>query len=137
MILAIVFTKNLEIGIKEIDDQHKELFKRVNDLFEACNKKMGKEEIGSTLNFLCSYVHKHFSDEQKYQLKYNYPEYAQHLKIHNAFLKEVDEMKKEFDENGATIGFIIKFNQKVVDWLINHIGKTDKQFGNFVNAQVK
>ncbi|MDI6617845.1 MAG: bacteriohemerythrin [Clostridiales bacterium] len=135
--MSIKWTKNLEVGIEDIDNQHKELFKRIDDLFNACNAKLGKQEIGHTLDYLCDYVHTHFQNEEQYQRKYNYPEYPMHAKIHEQFLNEVNDLKSEFDKNGPTLGFIIKFNKKVVDWLINHIGKLDKKFGEFVKAQNK
>lgn len=133
--MAIQLTKDLETGLVEIDNQHRELFKRVNALFDACNAKKGKEEVGHTLDFLCNYVHEHFQNEEAYQRRYNYPAYPGHSKLHNDFLNEVNELKKEFDKDGATLSFIIKFNKEVVDWLINHIGKVDKKFGEFVKAQ--
>lgn len=135
--MAIEWKKDLEIGIDEIDNQHKELFKRINDLFTACSEQRGKQEVGHTLDFLCSYVHEHFSYEEKYQKKYNYPEYPSHAKIHSDFLKKVDDLKKEYDSEGPTIGFTIKFNKTVVDWLINHIGRVDKKFGEYVKTVKK
>jgi hemerythrin-like metal-binding domain len=135
--MAVQWTEDLRVGIEQIDNQHKELFKRVNDLFTACNERRGKQEVGYTLNYLYAYVHEHFHDEQEYQKKLNYPEYQTHLKLHNDYIKDVEELKKEFERDGATLGFIIKFNKNVVDWLVNHIRVVDKRFGEFVRNQSK
>ncbi len=36
--MAIEWTMGLSTGVDEIDDQHKELFKRINRLLDACNQ---------------------------------------------------------------------------------------------------
>ena len=36
--MSIQWRKSYEIGVEEIDSQHKELFKRIRDLLDACSK---------------------------------------------------------------------------------------------------
>ena len=50
--MAIEWTKDLETGVALIDEQHKELFDRVNKLLAASSQGRGKEEVGSLLGFL-------------------------------------------------------------------------------------
>ncbi|MFU0800407.1 MAG: bacteriohemerythrin [Xylanivirga thermophila] len=130
--MAIMWRKDLETGIESIDDQHKALIEQANILLEACAQGKGKEEVKETLDFLASYVVTHFKDEEAYQKKYNYPLYDLHAKVHEDFLQEVENLKQEFDEQGPTLRFTVQFNKRVVDWLINHIGKMDKEFAKYV-----
>jgi diadenylate cyclase len=123
------------IGIKEIDDQHKELFDAIDKLFIACAQGKGKEEVGNTLLFLEDYTKVHFADEQKLHIKYNYPEKASHKVIHDNFLKHLAELKKQFEEGGAGVLFVSTVNKTVLDWLIQHIGNADKAFATFVKQQ--
>ena len=66
---------SLSVGIELIDEQHKEWFKRAEDLFEAGKKGQAKEYIGELLGFLDQYTKKHFADEERYMLSINYPGY--------------------------------------------------------------
>jgi len=130
--MAVEWRENLAIGVKEIDDQHKELFKIVNDLFEACNKAKGKEEVGKVIDFLGDYVVKHFNNEEKLQQKHNYPDYASHKQKHELFIQEFIELKNQFEKEGPSGLFVIKVNKKVIDWLVQHIGKVDKALGLYL-----
>ena len=49
-------TKDLETGNALIDSEHRQLFKAVNDLLDACSQGKGRSQVESTLEFLVSYV---------------------------------------------------------------------------------
>jgi len=132
--MAIRWRADLEIGIEAIDNQHKALVESMNNLLEACAAGKAKQEVGKTLDFLSDYVITHFSYEQEYQRKYAYPGYGDHLKLHQFLLQEVEELKKKFEEEGATLHFTIQFNKKIIDWFINHIGKADKDFASYIKS---
>jgi hemerythrin len=133
--MAIEWKSDLAVGVTEIDDQHKELFKKVASLFDACNAGKGKEQIDSTIKYLQEYVVLHFSSEEKLQKQYNYPEYINHKAQHDQFIKDFLELKGTIDKDGVTGFLIIKLNKVLVDWLINHIRKTDKVFGAFLKGK--
>ncbi|MFO7154513.1 MAG: bacteriohemerythrin [Caldicoprobacter oshimai] len=132
--MAIKWRKDLEIGIDEIDNQHKSLVEAMNKLLEASAAGRAKQEIGNTLDFLSDYVITHFNYEQEYQKKHNYPKYEEHLKLHQFFLQEVEGMKRKFDQEGATLPFIVQFNKKIVDWFVNHISKADKDYAKYIQS---
>ena len=48
-------------GIPEVDEQHKELFSRVNALLDACSRGDGAAAVRSTLEFLEGYMEQHFA----------------------------------------------------------------------------
>jgi hemerythrin len=137
LILAIQWRDSYAIGIKEIDDQHMQLFEAIDKLFTACAQGKGKEEVGNTLTFLEDYTKVHFNDEQKLHIKYAYPEKTAHRDIHEKFLGSLSLLKKQFEEEGAGVLFISTVNKTVLDWLIRHIGNSDKEFATFVKQQQK
>lgn len=133
--MAVQWRDSLNIGIESIDDQHKELFSRTNELLNACNTGKGNEEVGRLIDFLEDYVVTHFRDEERLQLKLNYPKYKEHKVLHDNFIKEVKGLKERFFNGGSTLTLTIEINKKVIDWLINHIGKMDREFGNYIKEQ--
>jgi hemerythrin len=125
--MAIRWTPNLAIGVDKIDEQHKVLFERINDLIEACNQGKGKETVAELITFLKDYVVFHFRDEQQTMLNYKYPQYTEHKKLHDRFIESLDELNEELDKQGPGLTLVLKTNRLVVDWLINHISKVDTQ----------
>ncbi|HAX52045.1 MAG TPA: cation-binding protein, partial [Lachnospiraceae bacterium] len=75
-------TKDLETGNALIDSEHRELFRMVNNLQDACAKGQGRSQVETAAKFLVDYVKKHFRDEQNLQTSVNYPGYPAHKKFH-------------------------------------------------------
>ena len=63
----------LDIGIDSIDNQHKELFNRLDQLLSSIDEGRSNDEVIKTLDFLEEYVVKHFNEEEEIQNKINYP----------------------------------------------------------------
>ena len=57
------WSDDLLTGNTQIDTEHKELIKAINDLLEACSKGKGRAEIEKTVKFLSSYTKTHFTNE--------------------------------------------------------------------------
>lgn len=57
--MGIEWRDSLSIGVKEIDDQHKQLLSHFDQLLKACETGKGREELATLLNFLDQYVIKH------------------------------------------------------------------------------
>jgi hemerythrin len=134
--MAIEWTDDLATGVGEIDEQHKELFGRVNSLLDACKAGKGKEEVEKTLDFLSSYVLEHFGTEEQMMRKHEYPNFDEHKVQHEAFIADVAKLREELSQGGAGVALIIRTNAAVVDWLLKHIRKTDKLMGGFLKSKV-
>lgn len=132
--MAIQWDKTLAVGVKIIDEQHQELFRRVNSLLEAMMQAKGKEEVGKLLSFLKDYVVEHFGAEQALMVQYRYPELAKHKVQHDAFVKTFLEVHSEFEQKGPSAGMAIKLNSFVGAWLRDHIGTTDRALGQFLRS---
>lgn len=133
--MAYSWDKSLETGNLEIDSQHRSLVGAVNNLLDACSQGKGRVEVEQTLKFLQDYVVKHFSDEEKLQIKSNYPDYKAHKEKHEAFKKEVNAIAEEYKKGGATIQLVAKVNSSVAGWLISHIKSEDKKVAAHIKKQ--
>lgn len=134
--MAIEWTNDLEVGIEEIDNQHKELFRKINELLDACNQAKGREVVGKIIDFLGSYVVEHFQCEEKYMMKYNYPELKSHQTHHAQFIQNFGELKAKFETDGPGAHIVILTNRVVVGWLNSHIRNVDRQMGAFLKTKV-
>ena len=133
--MAILWKESLSVKVVEIDNQHKELFNRINNLLEACTKGRGKEEIKRTLDFLSDYVISHFGTEENLMNKHNYPDYASHKERHEKFKKEFTELKMKIEKESTGLLTTIGTNHLLIDWWLNHIGKVDKALGAFLSGK--
>jgi hemerythrin len=122
----------MEVGVVEIDEQHKELVDRINALMSMEHDVDSGEETQKTLNMLEEYIIKHFSDEEELQRKNKYPEYESHKKMHQLFIDEFEKLKKEFEVNGHSLKFTMDLNNSLINWLVKHIKSADVELGKFL-----
>ncbi|HLC18144.1 MAG TPA: bacteriohemerythrin [Thermodesulfobacteriota bacterium] len=134
--MTIEWTKNLSTGVKWQDDQHKELFARINRLLDAMSLGLGKDEVLKVFKFLDEYFVVHFEAEEQAMHKYGYPETLSHLEEHTKFIDDISRLEKEA-KVGVTSSHVIQTQRRVVDWLVNHIGSIDKELGAFLKEAEK
>jgi hemerythrin len=132
--MALVWDRSLSVGVALIDEQHQELFRRVNALLEAMLKNQGKPEIEKLVAFLAEYAVDHFSAEEKLMAQHRYPAAAAHRQQHADFVKRFGELKARFDAGGATSEVSVALTQFVGSWLRNHIRTTDTALGKHLKA---
>jgi hemerythrin len=137
--MQLEWTRDLQVGVDDIDAQHRELFARINKLRSAMATGKGKDEVNSTLIFLEEYVVEHFSNEERYMRELNYCYFEPHKTEHENFIRDfgaIKEKLQKLEHDGGITAFVaIEAQRKLVDWLVNHIGKSDKVLGAYLAAQ--
>jgi len=125
-------SKKLELDVREIEDQRKELFLKANLFLDACRQGRNLDEMKTMMNQLEKQIDSHFKVEERLFKKYAYPDYVSHLKQHRKFIKDFDDLKKVFKKEGSTLRFSMLASYVVSDWLFNHVSKVDKKFVTFL-----
>ena len=131
----IEWNDSLSIGIDLIDEQHKMLIQRLNDLSKAVEMKQGETEIMKTLEFMIDYTDFHFSSEEKHMTEQMYPGLDYQLKQHKEFKDTLAHIVEDFEEEGPTRALVTSINTFLVNWLINHIKDVDLKFGEFLKEK--
>jgi hemerythrin len=132
--MAVEWREDLATGNLEIDDQHKELFRRFNILLDSCRQGKGKDEVCRLLLFLGDYVRSHFAAEEQLQIRHTYPGFRAHKEQHDKFIDDFRKLEDQLRTEGATFVLVIQTNQTLVDWLIRHISGTDKELANYLHT---
>ncbi|HHW72397.1 MAG TPA: hemerythrin family protein [Firmicutes bacterium] len=127
--------ESLSVGIAQIDEQHKEWFRRAENLFEAGKQGKAKEYIGEMLEFLDRYTKKHFADEERYMQQIGYPGLDEQKKAHAAFISQLAKLRDDYESSSGSISVIIAANKIVIDWLTKHISNLDRKIGEFVRSK--
>jgi len=127
-------TKDLETGHALIDREHRELFKAVNAMMDACARGQGRASIEPTVQFLLNYVNQHFSHEEDLQMKNKYPNTAAHKKFHAEYTRKLKGLVAAIPATGPSVADLAAINQHIA-LLVSHIRTEDKKLGNFLNGR--
>ncbi len=126
------WSEKLCFGVDIIDDQHKEIIKRVNDILDCLeNQIIDETKIELFLDFLADYTMAHFTMEEKLQIKSDYPKYEEHLEEHNRFIGSFVKMRTTFMKKGSSADSLAIIKEIVVDWLYHHIAVVDSEFAEY------
>jgi hemerythrin len=133
--MAIAWTEDLATGSRIIDSQHQELFARINSFLEACQNAGGAEQLAEVLKFLESYIAYHFSCEEKYMLMSDYPLLSEHKAEHAGFVEQFKSLKLRLAADGTSFTALLATSHLMVDWLRNHIMKSDRELAAYLRTQ--
>ena len=132
--MAYKWDSSLESGYEKVDNQHKQLVAALNNLIEASMNGKGDAAVMQTLEFLAGYAVKHFADEEKLQVQFDYPDYLNHKRIHDEFKNVVGDLVQKVNKEGPTEEIIERVCSTVGSWLLNHIKGDDFRMATFVKA---
>jgi hemerythrin len=122
----------LETGIEEIDEQHKELFNRIDELELAIYKGKATAELVKLMEYLDSYIIEHFELEEKLMLDNTYPDFAAHARQHAEFRGVCMIMLNNFKNRGADSYLAIDIDKQLRKWWENHILRMDMAYLPYV-----
>ncbi|MDD2408648.1 MAG: bacteriohemerythrin [Tepidiphilus sp.] len=130
--MTIKWTDDLNTGIDVIDKQHMRIVDYINDL-ENAHQKQDKETIGRVLDDLVDYTLSHFAFEESLQEEAGYKYCKPHKKVHELFVRRVNEYLERFKLGDDVTAEIHKL---LSSWLINHIKRDDADYVAAVKANM-
>lgn len=125
----VKWDNSLSVGVKVIDEQHKNFVTLLNGLFAAMKVGKGKDVLDKLLNELANYTVYHFSTEEKYFDKYKYEETLDHKAEHKNFISTINDFMSKYNEGKAFL--TLDLFSFLKEWLINHIKVEDKKYTPF------
>ena len=102
----------------------------LNNFLSSIHTKDEKSTIKSTFNNLVEYTHEHFTNEEAFMAKYNYPDLKDHKKEHIRLTKEAVQLN-----NNKNYVFTDNIADFLISWLTNHILGTDKKYAEYILAR--
>ena len=120
------------VGIRKMDEQHKQLVGLINALHNQRDAK-DRQFIDKVFATLVQYTANHFGDEEKILKKIGFPEFALHHKQHEAFIRNVTDLKGQFDAEGGKSA-LEKLTKFLGEWLTHHILVEDKAYGKYLES---
>ena len=127
------FEAEFKLGIDEVDNEHIKLVEMLNAVHALIREGKKDEARVYFSETLSAYVVEHFANEEAFMERMGYPELEDHKKIHENFKKSFSELLpkiESFDDRSFRMALTDAFT-----WIISHIGKTDKKYAKYYEAQ--
>jgi hemerythrin len=131
-VVLVEWEEKYSVGISLIDNQHKELVRLTNELYQSCLTGNGEAEefFFSTIRGVLDYTKFHFSAEEKLMENVRYPNYAEHKKQHEDFVVQLLNDVKSFQEGKKFIPN--NFVRYLKDWILSHIALMDTSYAKYI-----
>jgi hemerythrin len=116
---------DLELGIEELDAQHRSLVDLANRLFSELAKSKSGDETRRAVAELFAYSATHFAEEKEYFARFNFASVDRHKRSHEAFMARASEFEERLTTgNPADADEILAF---LKEWIVKHIGREDRE----------
>ncbi len=123
------WTDTLSVGVTKIDQEHQQLVKIVNTLYEAVMARKSQEILKPILFEMAKYAASHFCTEETYMDHYGYPAMDAHVQEHQNFVNKIEQFVQQFE--AGKLFLTTEIMDFLKNWLINHIQGTDKKYTAF------
>ncbi len=133
--MAQAGNNHFSTGIKEIDNQHRELIAKFDEFVAAVENNEGRGKLAPLVLFLVLFTKAHFATEERYHGLYGYPDADSHREAHGAIREDLLKLKGELEEEGASDALVQSTSRMMVRGLVEHFCKADKGFADFAMSR--
>ena len=130
-------TGDLLTGVKEIDNQHRELLARGNAVLFPETGTSSDTDILEALNFLVKYVNTHFDAEELLMESYGFDRLESHRKQHQRLRREVEGLADRAQQQNSVKGLAGELYYLLHDWFIYHINEWDKAMAAYISKNIQ
>ena len=128
----LVWKPSLELGVAEIDAQHKALFEVAGRFSAAVEARESVAVLEELFAFLAEYALDHFAAEERLMREVGYPELARHMQEHTLFKRQLASLVPQWSSEGASPAVLMALRGFLELWLNEHVSTTDQRIGDFV-----
>ncbi|MDD4801460.1 MAG: bacteriohemerythrin [Syntrophomonas sp.] len=130
----ITWSDEYRVGVKEVDEQHRQLFAIAGRAYELLKNEMLTDKYDSIIEILQelkAYAVYHFQYEEEYMDSIGYAKLLSHKVMHADFVEKINgiDFRKVDDNQGQYLMEILEF---VVKWIEGHILGQDKKYAGLV-----
>lgn len=126
------WTQALDVGVLQMNEDHKKIIRLMNVLYEAYMKKANFPELQQHMSALTDFTVKHFKDEEAYLESIQFPGTATHKLIHQDLLAKFADHRRKFEVERTLDDAFFNFLRF---WLSAHIRGIDAKYGEFAKTK--
>lgn len=129
----LVWTTDLDTGIREIDLQHRRIVSYINVL-NGLRTSKNREKQAEVMADAAQYIESHFAFEESLLEQVGYSFAGPHKKIHELFLRRIAAIQERFAAGEDVIGELHKVLSR---WLLGHIRTEDMAYAETVKKYLR
>jgi hemerythrin len=129
----IAWTSQLNVGVKLLNNDHKQLVNLINSLHDGLVTGHAKPELQNTFERLVSYTRIHHANEERLLAEAGFHGLPAHKREHLQMLQQLLELEIRFI-NSTQLGVEMEIMQQLRVWLFKHIQGTDQQFTSHLKS---
>lgn len=99
----IEWDESMSVGVKEMDDDHKQLIALLNELNESFETHQERQALGAVLEKVIQYTRQHLAREEKLLAKCQYPMCDEHHKEHDQLIHKALNAQAHFRCGGEVL----------------------------------
>lgn len=126
------FTDDCLIGVEEIDKEHRELFRIINETQELLDNQILNDKYDRIMEMverLDQYAEEHFKHEEAYMESIRHPELSLQKQQHIFFCDKIHSITNSFSSDHAQQDMLEDLLRYLVTWLYRHIISSDLMIG--------
>lgn len=122
------------VGIALIDEQHRQIIERVNQIANAVATETKKEAVKEMLDDMLLFACAHFALEERLMAEHGYPDMESHIQEHLTMYQQLNNLVKTvLRTTGRDKATLV--SAYLTDWAERHILRADKELGGFLIAK--
>lgn len=130
----IPWSPDLEVGVDEIDHQHRILVTLVNRVYETIGEGRDKPTLQELIKKVEHYTDYHFATEEALMKAHGYEFTEYHEADHRAMSRQIRRFLAAPEQNFADPQGVLDFLHR---WLVEHIAGADRHLGEAIrNARL-
>lgn len=135
--VSLKWSDEFNLGIDQIDNEHKSLFDHFEKLYALMHESKGHEFYNELITFLTNYVDTHFAHEENFQKQIKYPLLEKHSNIHDSFKRQLKTFIKTNDQTKINDLELIHLSLFLKNWLLHHILIEDQKIYEYYSKEKK
>lgn len=132
------FTDDCLLGVEDIDNEHRELFRIINETQELLDNQILNDKYDRILEMidrLEQYAEEHFRHEEAYMESIRHPELNLQKKQHLLFCEKITSITNSFSSDQEQQTVLEDLLKYLVTWLYQHIISSDLMIGKLKPAE--
>lgn len=128
----IDWTADNDLGIAEIDRQHRRLVEIVNRLYDAMEQRCPKFAMQGVVCDLVTYTEIHFAFEERLMQRLDFPDRESHRNEHWTMTNEVRKFEEALTNGRLCVS--LELMDFLKGWLLNHVMHADWQLARHAHG---
>ncbi len=130
MIHSIRWNKAFSVGVPELDDDHRESIRLINQFIDGVNTQKSRDDLSPILVDLVKLTREHFDRENRIIDEYDVDNKV-HVREHDELMSKLKTITGDFHK-GADAAPLPQEAERLKAWFIDHVVALDSRIKGFI-----